>query len=325
MNTMGLSSQASEYYTINRYEDVFEIPWDKDPLIIGGGSNVLLPPLLGRPVVHMSINSMRIEETSDSAIIVESGAGKNWHKLVQHTVRMGWSGIENLALIPGQVGAAPVQNIGAYGVEIKDVLIDLKAYDRSANQIVELSKDQCGFGYRDSIFKGISRGKYVILSLRLRLHRGEYSPNCAYYAIKERLNQLQITTPTLNQMFDTVVAIRQSKLPDPQVLGNCGSFFKNPTIDRSNLDQVLAIDENIKYFEYGNNQYKLAAGYLIESCGWRGKRIGALACYERQALVIVNYGGATYDELINFKNSIKSSVFEKYSINLEEEVQIIKE
>jgi len=322
-NTFGISSVADRYSAITRKEDLIPVTSTSEIFILGGGSNMLLSERLDRWVWHNQIKYMRVDEADDD-VIVEVGAGFNWHELVRICTGMGWGGIENLALIPGKVGAAPVQNIGAYGVELKDVFISLEAFHLATGKFVKFDKKACSFGYRNSIFKGSAKGQYFITSIKIKLNKEKHQVNTSYYALREMFEQRNIEKPTIQQVFDAVVAIRSSKLPDPNILGNSGSFFKNPIVPMVQFEVLARKHDGLKHFLAGDDHMKIPAGYLIEACGWKGKREGSVGCYEKQALVIVNHGGATAGEVRLFVDKIKASVYEKFEIKLEEEVNVIQ-
>ncbi len=323
-NTFGITSVADQYSCIESETDLLELSPDDDIFILGGGSNILLPSRLHKWVLHNSINYIKSDSTDDSVVLVEVGAGVNWHHFVEVCVAMDWGGVENLALIPGRVGAAPVQNIGAYGVELKDVFERLRAYDRMTGNIVELDGAACEFGYRNSLFKGHGAGRYIITSVLMKLNKKHHTPNVEYYALRQEMHRRKLIDPTIREVFDMVVAIRSEKLPDPKDLGNSGSFFKNPVIDAGTFESLTRRFPEMKYFAIDQHQYKIPAGYLIEQCGWKGKRVGLAGCYEKQALVIVNYGGATVENVMKLIYDIKQSVYDKFGLLLEEEVNIIK-
>ena len=323
-NTFGLPSVADQYIKIKSVNELCSLDLSHDLFILGGGSNILLPSRLNKLVLHNAIDFIDVTVTRDDRILIEVGAGVNWHHLVTVCVKMGWSGIENLALIPGRVGAAPVQNIGAYGVELKDVFVNLTAFDRQSNQLVTMDKESCDFDYRSSLFKHAGKGRYIITSVTLQLKKQDFKANISYYALRDVFGQMNVQKPTIQQVFDAVVQIRSSKLPDPTILGNSGSFFKNPVIDADAFDKLISKFPDLKYFKAENGKFKIPAGYLIESCGWKGRRIGNTGCYEKQALVIVNYGGATSEEVVDLVAKIKQSVVDKFDVMLQEEVNIIK-
>jgi UDP-N-acetylmuramate dehydrogenase len=321
-NTFGLPCIASRYVKIQSIRDLSSLDFNKRAFVLGGGSNILLPSRIDRLVIHNQIDFIEAVQIDDARMEINVGAGVNWHHLVTVCVKMGWGGIENLALIPGRVGAAPVQNIGAYGVELKDVFISLQAIDRNTHQMVTLDHSACEFGYRNSVFKEAT-GRYIITSVRLALHLKNHRPHIEYYALQEKFDQLN-GIPTIQQVYDAVVGIRSSKLPDPSVLGNSGSFFKNPVVSVDLFEKLLSSFPSLKFFKIDENLYKIPAGYLIEQCGWKGKRVGHTGCYEKQALVIVNYGGASSEEVVSLVHDIKQSVFDTFGIMLQEEVNIIK-
>lgn len=321
-NTFGLPSKARLYSVITSENDLIGVTKADNPFVLGGGSNILLPTFLDRWVLHNDINFIDANATDQNEVLIEVGAGVNWHHLVTTCVKMNWAGLENLALIPGRVGAAPVQNIGAYGVELKDVFVSLKAYDLHDEKIVELDRVACQFGYRNSLFKSTEKGRYIITSIKLKLHQNSNDVNLDYYALKEECRARGLSSPSLQDVFDMVVDIRSRKLPNPAQLGNSGSFFKNPVINRDIFEKLQSKFPDIKYFE-ADDKIKIPAGYLIEKCGWKGKRIGNTGCYEKQALVIVNYGGATSEEVVRLVEDIKISVHDQYGLMLQEEVNIV--
>lgn len=321
-NTFGIDCVAREFVEITNKSQLQKCENNADIFILGGGSNLLLPTYLDRQVWWINNNFIRTRYENDH-IYVEAAAGVVWHDLVRLCVRMGWGGIENMALIPGQVGAAPVQNIGAYGVELKDVFHRLEAFELTSGEFKKFTKPECQFGYRQSVFKQELAGQYVITSIELKLTTQRHRLETSYWAFQEELRNRGITDPTIQDIFDMVVAIRQSKLPDPKILGNSGSFFKNPVISAEEFDALIAKFPTLKNFPTTDGNYKIPAGYLIEQCGWKGKRIGNTGCYEKQALVIVNYGDAQAEEVVKLVGDIKSSVRDKYNIELEEEVRLI--
>ena len=323
-NTFGLPSVASKYSEVKHAEDLIGLSNLDDLFVLGGGSNILLPSVLDKWVIHNNINYIHADAVDENDVIVKVGAGVNWHHLVKTCVKLGWAGIENLALIPGRVGAAPVQNIGAYGVELKDVFIQLTAYDLETKAFVEMDRKHCAFGYRSSIFKTTEKGRYIITSVQLKLSKSADKLNLEYYALKDECQRRNISNPTIQDVFNLVISIRSSKLPNPDELGNSGSFFKNPVIDEKEFKLLKIKFPTIKYFEMESGYYKIPAGYLIEQCGWKGRRVGNTGCYEKQALVIVNYGDATSEEVVALVTEIKTSVRNTFGITLQEEVNIIQ-
>lgn len=294
-------------------------------LIMGGGSNMLFTQDFDGLVIYNKIFGVSFQEESEQSVLVTAGSGENWHHLVQQAVEHQLGGIENLSLIPGTVGASPVQNIGAYGVELKDVFVSLEAFDLATGNVVTFTKEQCRFGYRDSLFKQEGKGKYFITSVTLRLKKAAfYALNTSYGAIAHTLQEMEIALPTIADVSNAVVHIRKSKLPDPAVIGNAGSFFKNPEIPTSDCERLL--EENPLMPTYPAQQpdrKKVAAGWLIEQCGWKGKSLGHAAVHPLQALVLTNPGQATGAEVKKLAETIQDAVFQKFGIRLETEVNII--
>lgn len=323
-NTMGLEAKATHLWHIEKLEDLHA--WkevaSKDPLIIGGGSNILL---VDDHYDHVFINKLlgiEILKENKQSVLVEVSSGENWHHFVTWAVDQGYAGIENLALIPGTVGAAPIQNIGAYGVEQNDCFVSLKAYHKNTGEIIELDEEACRFGYRHSIFKAELKGEVFIVSVRYRLKK-QAGVKLVYNALRNYLEEHEITDPTIQDVYDSVIAIRQSKLPDPKTLANCGSFFKNPIISKFQHEQLRGAYPHL--VSYPNlNCFKVPAGWLIDQCGFKGVRYGQTGCYEKQALVIVNYGEASAAEIIEFKEKVQATVLERFGIRLEPEVNIIR-
>ncbi|HSB22819.1 MAG TPA: UDP-N-acetylmuramate dehydrogenase, partial [Burkholderiaceae bacterium] len=270
-------------------------------LVLGAGSNLILSRDPDAVVVKVEIMGRRLLHEDDDAFVVEAGAGETWHDVVQWTLQQGWPGLENLALIPGTVGAAPVQNIGAYGVELRERFHSLDAVDLVTGRSVTLDAQACRFGYRDSVFKhggfGGLAGKSVITRVRLRLAR-RWAPVLGYLDLERKVHETGITQPSAQQIFDWVCAIRRGKLPDPREVGNVGSFFKNPVVTAEQCKDIIARDPHIVHYPLADGSFKLAAGWLIDACGWKGKSIGRAGVYEKQALVLVNRGDAIGAEVV---------------------------
>lgn len=327
MNSFGVDSQAEKILRVGDIETIRD--WiEENPgesrFILGGGSNVLF---VGDPEVWILRNELKgreILKRDANSIILEVAAGENWHETVSWTVEQGYGGLENLALIPGSVGAAPVQNIGAYGVELKDVFESLEYIDLDTGESRNMNVDQCRFGYRNSLFKTQFRNKAFITKVNLRLTIRDHEIHTHYGAIRNYLSSISIEEVTPKDVFKAVVSIRQEKLPDPDVLGNAGSFFKNPVIPETLFDQLIRKFPEIPSYPAAEGYVKLAAGWLIEKAGWKGKRIGEVGTYHKQALVIVNHGGASGKEILDFGIRIKAAVFKKFGIVLEEEVNIVQ-
>jgi UDP-N-acetylmuramate dehydrogenase len=291
-------------------------------LIIGGGSNLLFTKDFPGLVLRNEMKGIQLIAEDEDSYLVKAAAGENWHSFVSFCLSHHYYGIENLSLIPGTVGAAPIQNIGAYGVELKDVFHSLVALDLETGKEMTFSNDDCAFGYRDSIFKGRYKGQLVIISVSFRLKK---IPNLAidYGAIREELVNKQVVNITPESISQAIIQIRQSKLPDPLVLGNAGSFFKNPVITKEAFQSLLSKYPSLPGYQTGEDTYKIPAGWLIEVCGWKGYRKDDAGCYQKQALVLVNYGKASGKEIFDLSESIIQSVAQKFSIVLEREVNIL--
>lgn len=329
LNTLGLPSVAAKFVEITnsvQLKALFDSHFFKhsDPFILGGGSNVLLKKHLDRPVVKMSIPGIDIIHENSRRVTVRIGAGEQWHDVVTWAVSHGFGGIENLALIPGTTGAAPIQNIGAYGVELEQVFEELELFHLSTGTFQTMKRESCNFGYRDSIFKGELKGKVIITSVTLTLYSDGYSLNTEYSSLHRFLEAKKIFNPHLKDIFEAVITIRQSKLPAPEQLANAGSFFKNPIISESFFQKLKEGYPEVPFYKISENEYKIPAGWLIEEAGWKGKRVGNVGTFENQALVIVNYGGATGDEVLAHATRIMKSVKEKFGIALIPEVNIVE-
>ncbi len=328
-NTLGLPVIAPRLIEVFSVDDLFKLSrenfFEKEkPFILGGGSNILFRKALTRPVLKISISGIRVQEEDDNHVWIESGAGENWHNLVSWAVDRHYGGIENLALIPGTVGAAPIQNIGAYGVELEQVFESLEYFDLQDYLVKSFESENCEFGYRDSIFKRKLKGKVIITTVTLRLQKKNHVPNISYQALKSYLDERNIINPSIRQVFGAVIAIRQSKLPDPAMIGNAGSFFKNPVINQSAFQLLKEKYPDMPAYPLDHGQVKIPAGWLIEKAGWKGRRVGNVGTYDNQALVIVNHGGATGDEVYRHAVRIQKSVRKNFGIGLEPEVNIVE-
>ena len=291
-------------------------------LVLGGGSNVLFTQDFEGLVIKVSIPGMVSIPGEGSDVIVTSGAGVVWNDLVNYCVDHGYAGLENLSLIPGTVGASPIQNIGAYGVELKDVFHSCKAYEINSGRSRIFSFDDCQFGYRDSVFKNELKNRYIISSVSFKLNRTAQI-NTRYGAIQDELAKRNITKPGIADISNVVAHIRVSKLPDPSTIGNAGSFFKNPIVDKAQFDHLVSRFPDIVSFPVDIDKIKLAAGWLIEQCGFKGKVVGNTGTWKNQALVLVNHGGATGQEVYSFSEQIIKDVYAKFGVNLEREVNIL--
>ena len=290
--------------------------------VLGGGSNIILTKDMPQTVLKIEVRGIRLVEERADAWIVEAGAGENWHDLVTHTLDHGWPGLENLALIPGSVGAAPVQNIGAYGVELKDRFESLDAVDLVTGRTVTLQAGICAFGYRDSVFKHSLANRTVITRVRFRLPR-PWQPVLGYLDLERKIAETGVQAPEARQVFDWICAIRRAKLPDPQVLGNAGSFFKNPVVTPEQCRDIIGRDPEIVHYPLPDGSIKLAAGWMIDACGWKGKSVGQAGVYEKQALVLVNRGGAIGSEVMLLAGAIQESVYGRFGIRLEPEPLVV--
>ncbi|QNP49296.1 UDP-N-acetylmuramate dehydrogenase [Diaphorobacter aerolatus] len=345
-NTFGIVAKAHTLVRVRSVQDVHDLLADpalagQPVFVLGGGSNIVITGDVKPVVLKMEIKGLRLVEETDRAWIVEAGAGEVWHEAVAWTIAQGYPGLENLALIPGTVGAAPVQNIGAYGVELQDRFDSLDAVDLATDKPFSLNAAQCAFSYRDSIFKhapsaageysdlprgmGLA-GRAVITHVRFRLPK-LWTPDLGYADIERKIAETGVTEPTAQQIFDWVCEIRSAKLPDPAVIGNAGSFFKNPTVTEYQCTDIIAREPRIVHYPMPDGTIKLAAGWLIDACGWKGKTIGKAGVYEKQALVLVNRGhgedSVTGGEVMTLARAIQTSVYERFGIRLEPEPVVV--
>jgi UDP-N-acetylmuramate dehydrogenase len=327
LNTFGLPAHARRLARIRCDADVRRVLDSPEvgrraKLVLGGGSNLVLTRDVDDLVLKVEVTGLRLVEERPDAFIVEAGAGMTWHEVVEQTIERGWPGLENLALIPGTVGAAPVQNIGAYGIELADRFEELEGVDLITGRGVTLSKAMCQFGYRDSVFKHVLAGKTVITRVRLRLPR-PWVPVLGYLELERKVAETGIADPTPRQVFDWICAIRSAKLPDPARIGNAGSFFKNPVVTEEQCRDIIGRDPHVVHYPMPDGSFKLAAGWLIESCGWKGKSIGRAGVYEKQALVLVNRGDAIGAEVVTLARAIQESVYGRFGIRLEPEPVVV--
>lgn len=328
-NTLGISVTAPQFVEINSVSQLTELYkagfFDRfQPFILGGGSNILFADNPSQPILKVSIKGKEIIEEHSDFINVKIGAGENWHQFVKWAVENKFGGVENLALIPGTVGAAPIQNIGAYGVELEQVFESLELFDIHDGVFKTFNHDDCKFGYRDSVFKQERKGNVVVTSVTLQLTKRNHIIEDSYRALQSYLSERNIKSPTIEDIFEAVSAIRTSKLPDPSLIGNAGSFFKNPVVDTETFNVLHDQFEEMPFFKLNDEEVKIPAGWLIEKAGWKGKRVGNVGTYENQALVIVNHGEATGSEILDFSKDIQASVLKKFDIELVPEVNIIK-
>ncbi|UII80563.1 UDP-N-acetylmuramate dehydrogenase [Flagellimonas sp. CMM7] len=326
-NTFGIDVKARFFIEINglaQLQKVLELEAYPKKFIISGGSNMLLTKDIDALVMHINLKGITVVEEDEDEVVVKAMAGENWHELVLWSLDNGYGGLENLSLIPGNTGTAPIQNIGAYGVELKDVFVSCSAMEIESGNLIAFDAKDCEFGYRDSIFKNDAKDKYIITSVNLKLTKKNHDLNTGYGAIEGELKQKGIVYPTIQDVSNAVIAIRQSKLPDPKELGNSGSFFKNPVISKKNLEKLKKVHPNIPSYSMDKDQFKVPAGWLIEQCGFKGKRYGDAGVHEKQALVLVNYGNATGGEILELAQLIHQEVDSKFKIRIHPEVNIIK-
>lgn len=326
-NTFKIAAKARYFVTINtvaEFQSLINTPVYKHEkhLILGGGSNILLTGDYEGLVIKVDLNGIETAWEDDSTIELRVGAGELWHSFVMFCVTNNYGGVENVSLIPGTVGAAPMQNIGAYGVEVKDRIKTVEVIDVNSGEVRVFSNQECAFGYRESVFKHTLRGKYFISSVTLTLTKKNHVLNTSYGAIQQTLDQQKITA-SIQSISNAVIAIRQQKLPDPNVVGNAGSFFKNPTIAQSQYESLKKIHPEIPGYNSGNQYVKVPAGWLIEQCGWKGKTFDTIGVHPHQALVLVNYGGGTGEKIWALAQDILESVKKKFAIDLQPEVNII--
>ena len=327
LNTFGVDVKAKYFTSINTINELIEVTKtnvfkDLELLILGGGSNILFTKDFDGLVILNNIKGKEIIDQNQQSIFLKIGAGENWHELVMYCVDNGWGGIENLSLIPGNTGTAPMQNIGAYGVEIKETFIELEALEISSGKIVKFNNSDCEFGYRESVFKNKMKNQYIILNITLELKKNPVL-NINYGDVKAILESQNIKNPGIKEVSNAIISIRQSKLPDPKKIGNSGSFFKNPIVSLNLLELIKKKYPNVVNYEINENEFKIAAGWLIERAGWKGKKFNNYGIHEKQALVLVNYGLANGMEIFELSEKIILDIKDKFGITLEREVNII--
>lgn len=323
-NTFGIDVKAKSFVQVSSIDELKMLTTAHESyFILSGGSNLLLTENIDQLVIHLNLKGIEIVKETKDKVQIKVQAGENWHNFVSWCLNRNYGGIENLSLIPGNVGTAPIQNIGAYGVELKDVMVELEALELANNKLKVINNASCEFGYRDSIFKRWAKGKYIISSVSFELTKGRHQLNTSYGAIQSELEKRGITSPTINDISQTVIRIRQQKLPDPKELGNSGSFFKNPVISVDQFRQLQHQHPEIPHYRVSESLIKVPAGWLVEQCGFKGQRWGDAGVHKDQALVLVNYGKATGKELFELSKKIQNTVKETFSIDLEAEVNII--
>jgi len=325
-NTFGIEANAKQFVAVHSIEELKSVlaqNTSKNKFILGGGSNMLLTKDIDALVIHIDLKGKKIVEENDDFVWVESQAGENWHEFVIWTIDNNFGGLENMSLIPGNVGTTPVQNIGAYGTEIKDTFVSCEAMKIESFEMRRFNKADCHFGYRESIFKNEVKDQYIITSVVFKLTKNNHNINISYGDIASELEKLNIIKPSLRDVSNAVITIRQSKLPDPKVLGNSGSFFKNPIVLKSDFEAIHKKFPEMKFYEISETEVKVPAGWLIEQAGFKGKRFGDAGIHKNQALVLVNYGTATGQEILNVSKEIQDTIFKKFGIQIEVEVNII--
>lgn len=323
-NTFGIDVKASRFVSIaSLYELKQLLNSEKDFFLISGGSNLLLTRDIERLVVHINIQGISIDHEEENTVDLTVNAGENWHEFVLWCISENYGGLENLSLIPGNVGTSPIQNIGAYGVEVKDCITKVEALEIATNKLVSFSNEACNFGYRNSIFKNEVKGKYILTSVSFRLTTKNHQLTTSYGAIENELAVQKIKIPTLKNISDAIIRIRKSKLPNPKEIGNSGSFFKNPVISKKQFLRLQKENPSIPNYPVSETEIKVPAGWLVEQSGFKGKRFGDAGVHEKQALVLVNYGSATGIEIFQLAEKIQQTVFKKFEIALEIEVNVV--
>jgi UDP-N-acetylmuramate dehydrogenase len=327
-NTFGIEANARYFCKISTEEELeellsSEVYKNERNLILGGGSNILFTKDFDGLIIKVDLQGIKQQEETDDTIDLNVKSGELWHNLVLYCVQQNLGGIENLSLIPGTVGAAPIQNIGAYGIEVKEIIQKVEAINLLTGERKSFTNAECMFGYRESIFKHELKEKYFISSVTLTVTKKNHLLNTSYGAIQDTLKAMQVTEPTIKNISDAVIHIRKTKLPDPMIIGNAGSFFKNPTITLSQYEQLKKLYSEIPGYPSVNQSVKVPAGWLIEQCGWKGKRVNNIGVHAQQALVLVNYGNGKGNEIFQLAKNILTSVKEKFDITLTTEVNIV--
>jgi UDP-N-acetylmuramate dehydrogenase len=326
-NTFGIDAKAKFFCEINSIADLkkaLSLQGYPTLFILGGGSNMLITKDLENLVLHINLKGIELVSENKDEAIIKVSAGENWHNMVLWTLDHDYGGLENLSLIPGNTGTAPIQNIGAYGVELKDTFVSCEAMEIGSRELKTFTKEACQFGYRDSYFKNEGLGKYIITSVSFKLTKRNHKLHVDYGAIISELQNNGIGNPSIKDVSNAVISIRKSKLPDPKELGNSGSFFKNPVVDKQQFDNFTKLNPTAPFYKVSENEFKIPAGWLIEQCGYKGKRFGDAGVHKHQALVLVNYGDASGAEIIELAENIIDSVSQRFGIMISPEVNIIK-
>lgn len=325
-NTFGIEAKAKQFVAIHSVGELkFVLQENKSvpKFILGGGSNMLLTQDIQALVIHIDLKGKKVLKEDTDFVWVECKSGENWHEFVLWTIDQNFGGLENMSLIPGNVGATPVQNIGAYGTEIKDTFVSCDAMNIATQEIKTFAKEECHFGYRESIFKHEAKDQFIITSIVFKLTKRNHKMITSYGDILKELEKQNITTPTLKDVSNAVIAIRKSKLPDPKELGNSGSFFKNPIIPKDQYEKARAIHPEMPHYVISETEVKVPAGWLIEKAGFKGKRFGNAGIHKNQALVLVNYGNATGQEILAVSQNIQATILREFGIAIEAEVNVI--
>lgn len=324
-NTFGIDVKAKRFISISSIDELKQVlrkTYASELFVLGGGSNMLLTEDLNKTVIQVGLQGKEIFSTEGNVVTVRAQAGENWHQFVLWCLEQGFGGLENLSLIPGNVGTAPIQNIGAYGVELKDVFVACEALNLQTLETNTFSKEDCHFGYRNSVFKNELKDQYIITSVDFRLSKNQHQLHTSYGAIQSELERAKIETPTIRDISDAVIKIRQEKLPDPRKLGNSGSFFKNPIVSNNKLAQLQKEHPSIPHYSLPDDRAKIPAGWLIDQMGFKGYRNGDAGVHKNQALVLVNYGEATGMDILNLAKKIRESILQAFDIRLEFEVNV---
>jgi UDP-N-acetylmuramate dehydrogenase len=323
-NTFGVECYAKRFVSIESFYQLQQLLKNEhDVFLISGGSNMLLTKNIDKLVVLINIKGISIDQENENAVHLTVNSGENWHEFVLWCISQDFGGLENLSLIPGNVGTCPIQNIGAYGVEVKDTITKVEVLEIETGKLVTFSNADCNFGYRNSIFKNESKGTYVLTAVSFRLTKKTHQLNTSYGAIETALQEQNISNPTIKNISDAVISIRKSKLPDPKEIGNGGSFFKNPVISKTQFLELQKEYPKIPSYRISNTEVKVPAGWLIEQADFKGKRFGDFGVHEKQALVLVNYGNASGKEIHELAQKIQETILTKFGIPLEIEVNII--
>lgn len=324
-NTFGIDVNARQFVAVNTIQDlkfIYSNYKNTNKFILGGGSNMLLTKPVDALVIQLNLKGKSIINTTENHVLIECQAGENWHEFVLWTLKQDFGGLENLSLIPGNVGTSPIQNIGAYGVELKDHFYSCNALNLDTLQIETFSKADCDFGYRHSIFKQEAKGKYIITSVVFKLSTKNHTLHTNYGAITNELEAMNVKQPTIQDISNAVIAIRESKLPNPKIIGNSGSFFKNPVISKSQFLQLQDNFKDVPHYIISENEIKVPAGWLIETAGFKGKTFGNYGVHKKQALVLVNYNDAKGEDILNLSKLIQNTIYRIFNISIEAEVNI---